>query len=202
MRATELRGGLWHWTAPHPDWTPDDGGPEGWEQEVSCYYAQTVDTVLLIDPLIPADDRDEFLHELDRDADRNDARVRVVLTAPWHRRSADELAQRYSSIVWSPDGGLGPPAGVKTFSAEALPEVLLWIEWHKALVSGDILLGDGRGGVRLAPESWLAESGFDHARLREALRPLLDLPVEYLLPTHGEPVVDGARDALARALGQ
>jgi hypothetical protein len=34
-----------------------------------------------------------------------------------------------------------------------------------------------------------------------ALRPLLDLPVEIVLPAHGEPVLANGRAALASALG-
>jgi hypothetical protein len=37
--------------------------------------------------------------------------------------------------------------------------------------------------------------------LRAALRPLLDLPVELVLVSHGTPVLSGGRDAIARALG-
>jgi hypothetical protein len=37
--------------------------------------------------------------------------------------------------------------------------------------------------------------------LREALRPLLDLPVEMVLVSHGEPVLGGGREALAKSLG-
>jgi hypothetical protein len=35
----------------------------------------------------------------------------------------------------------------------------------------------------------------------EKPRPLLDLPVELLLATHGDPVTDDAQGALRRALG-
>jgi hypothetical protein len=34
----------------------------------------------------------------------------------------------------------------------------------------------------------------------DSLRPLLDLPVELALVTHGEPVLEGAREAFVRAL--
>jgi len=37
------------------------------------------------------------------------------------------------------------------------------------------------------------------AELREALRPALDLPVELVLPSHGAPVLTGAKQALAEA---
>ena len=36
--------------------------------------------------------------------------------------------------------------------------------------------------------------------LRELLRPLLELPIERVLVSHGEPVLSGGRDALAEAL--
>jgi hypothetical protein len=36
--------------------------------------------------------------------------------------------------------------------------------------------------------------------LRAALRPLLELPVESVLVSHGEPVLENGRDAIARAL--
>ena len=38
----ELHPGLWFWTAPHPEWTPSDGGPDGWPPEVSCYAWRSV----------------------------------------------------------------------------------------------------------------------------------------------------------------
>jgi hypothetical protein len=38
------------------------------------------------------------------------------------------------------------------------------------------------------------------AKLRASLRPLLDLPVERVLVSHGTPVLADARRALARAL--
>jgi hypothetical protein len=39
-----------------------------------------------------------------------------------------------------------------------------------------------------------------HPELRAALRPLLDLPVELVLVSHGEPVLTNGRDALSDAL--
>jgi len=56
--------------------------------------------------------------------------------------------------------------------------------------------------LRVPPESWLRylPSGMRHPELREALKPLLDLPVEMVLTSHGQPVVAGGREAIARAL--
>ena len=64
---------------------------------------------------------------------------------------------------------------------------------------GDVLIGDGKGGAQMCPESWLP--GRQDARdLAASLRPLLDLPVRRILVSHGEPVVTGGGRALARAL--
>jgi hypothetical protein len=38
------------------------------------------------------------------------------------------------------------------------------------------------------------------AQLGEELRPLLDLPIELVLASHGEPVLAAGRDALRRAI--
>ena len=67
---------------------------------------------------------------------------------------------------------------------------------------GDRILGAASGGLRLCPESWLGylPSGVTIAGLRELLRPLLELPIERVIVSHGEPVLAGGRAALARAL--
>jgi hypothetical protein len=74
---------------------------------------------------------------------------------------------------------------------------MVFLEAPRALVPGDRLLGDGAGGLRLCPESWLgyidraAPPG--HAQLQAALAPLLELGAERVLVSHGEPVLrDGA----------
>src|SRR5512132_2170622 len=85
MDVQELRPGLWRWTARHPEW--DD-------REVSSAYLETADRVCLIDPLVPREEEERFFVALDGDVERIDLPVAIVLTNPWHRRSADELAQR------------------------------------------------------------------------------------------------------------
>ena len=46
--------------------------------------------------------------------------------------------------------------------------------------------------LRLCPERWLGSRS--HEDLKESLRPLLELPVEQVLVSHGEPVLrDGNR---------
>ena len=77
---------------------------------------------------------------------------------------------------------------------------MLWIPSHNALAAGDLLLGTAGGGVRVVPDSWL-RPGVTGAMIRDGLRPLLDLPLELLLLTHGAPVLDDARAKLAAAIG-
>jgi hypothetical protein len=50
----ELRPGLWHWTAPHPDWSPS----EPWEQAVSSYALDDGERLLLFDPIAPSSEID------------------------------------------------------------------------------------------------------------------------------------------------
>ena len=64
-------------------------------------------------------------------------------------------------------------------------------------VPWDDLLG-AEGGVRLCPSSWLGRGRVSD--LAAELRPLLELPVERVLTSHGPPVTSGGAAALARAL--
>lgn len=217
MQVRELAPGLWRWTALHPDWTPDDAGDDGWEQDVGCVYVETPSTVVLIDPLVPGEpeSRETFLANLDADVERNGKPVAILLTVYWHERSAAELVERYGASLWLHAGAAGRteatvtspftpgdvlPGGLIALDGHAGFETIYWLPEQHALVAGDALLGDGAGGLRVSPESWL--DGTTEAELKVALRALLDLPVELVLPSHGEPVLAGGRDALARALAE
>jgi glyoxylase-like metal-dependent hydrolase (beta-lactamase superfamily II) len=205
MRVTEIAGGerelsgegrLWHWTGLYPDWKPEDGGPDGWPQEVGCVYYEAPDAVVLIDPLVPPEDADRFWAALDGDVERVGRPVVVLLTVDWHSRSAAEILERYG-------GTRDRPAAVEEISVIGTggeTERLFWLAEHGALVTGDVILGADDGGVRICPDSWLPEELRGEA-IRRELMPLLELPVERVLPAHGEPVLEGAREALARALG-
>ena len=71
---------------------------------------------------------------------------------------------------------------------------MLWVESRRALAVGDTLIDRGR---RLQiPVDWLSE-GVTREQVVAVLRPVLDLPVELVLPTHGAPT---DRAALERAL--
>jgi hypothetical protein len=190
MQVRELARGLWYWTGRHPAWTPADGGPDGWDQEVGCYFHEGPDAICLFDPLVPMEDRDRFFEALDRDVERS-LPVRILLTVESHRRSAAELAERYDATIGE------VPDGVEV-ALSAWNENVFWLPGHRAIVFGDVVLGRAHG-LEL-PRSWIGEEHYDE--VVDALRPLLELPIERVLVTHGEPVLEDGHEALARALDQ
>ncbi len=153
-------------------------------------YYESPDAVVLIDPLLPPE-RERFFEALDRDVERMDLPVQILLTVPWHERSTTELAERYGA-------GFVAPAGVEPFPLPEADETLWWLPEHRALVAGDVLLAAPEG-VRVCPDSWL-DSRSSPASIRAALLPLLDLPVERVLLSHGDPVLEHGHAALERAL--
>jgi glyoxylase-like metal-dependent hydrolase (beta-lactamase superfamily II) len=199
----ELRPGLWTWTARHPGWTPDQGGPDGWDEEVRSYAYDAGPTLVLLDPISPP----SMVNEL-----RGGKDVAILLTVHWHKRSSRELVEELGAIVFTPEASLERtevsakpyrlgdelPGGVVAQNAYYPEEMIFWIPRHRAIVAGDVLLG-GERGLRVQPDSWLPE-GVTPEALREALRPLLELPIELVLLTHGDPVNEDARMALAHAL--
>jgi glyoxylase-like metal-dependent hydrolase (beta-lactamase superfamily II) len=73
-------------------------------------------------------------------------------------------------------------------------DLVLWVEGRRALVVGDTLIDRGRGLE--FPVDW-ANKGVPAQEILAALQPLLQLPVEVVLATHGAPA---DRAALERAL--
>jgi glyoxylase-like metal-dependent hydrolase (beta-lactamase superfamily II) len=97
------------------------------------------------------------------------------------------------------------PGGVRCYETARDGEVVYWVPSERALVVGDVLLGAGAkprptdDPLRLCPERWIG-GGKTHDDLRASLRPLLELPVEQVLVSHGAPVLDDGRAALAAVL--
>ena len=192
----ELQTGLWHWEAPHPDWKPG----EEWDQSVSSYAIDDGERLLLFDPLAPPSEIEALA------ADRETA---IVLTTPWHARDALSLAERLEAPLYvlpPDDGDPNPveghvfkagdrlPVGVEVFPGMEPNDLVLWVESRRALVVGDTLIDRGSGLE--FPADW-ANKGVPPEQILEALQPLLELPVELVLPAHGAP---GDRAALERAL--
>jgi glyoxylase-like metal-dependent hydrolase (beta-lactamase superfamily II) len=217
----ELRSGLWHWQAPHPDWVPT----EPWSREVSSYAIDDGKRLLLFDPLgVPGE-----IEELA--AGRETA---IVLTCPWHERDTESLVERLPVPVFAPapetqedlmekfgitaeqaeggspdlrwlrdadslekhwvDAGDRLSVGVQAYPGKDPKDLVHWIESQRAVIAGDSLVDFGRGleiNVR-----WLRK-GQTREEVAQEMRPLLELPVEHVLPTHGQPT---DRSALERAL--
>jgi hypothetical protein len=125
------------------------------------------------------------------------ARYSARVWAPSTSRAAVERRSGVVTDVFRPGDAL--PGGIEAFRSARRTEVVFWIPEHQALVPGDVLLGDGDGGVRMCPESWLPDKT-GHRELAASLRPLLELPVRRILVSHGEPVLESGRDALRAAI--
>ena len=140
----------------------------------------------------------------------------MLLTLYYHARAAAGLNAR----VWAPARSQGPlknrgveaedvaagelPGGIVPFPTARPSEAVYWLPDHRAVVVGDVLLGAGAkphatdDPLRLCPQRWLGKA--THEALRVTLLPLLDLPVEHVLVSHGQPVVGNGKRELARVL--
>ena len=188
----QLAPGLRRWTAWH----------EEWNEEVASLAVATGDGLVLIDPIAPPAALGAAAH--------------VLLTVYWHgrsaaaahapriwasRRSARPLRSRHVGVTDAFSAGDELPGGIRAFQTPRASEVAFWLPEQRALVIGDVLLGAGaKPGataepLRLCPERWLGTR--THADLRAMLSPLLELPVERVLVSHGEPVRSGGAKALA-----
>ena len=218
----ELAPRLWHWQAPHPDWRET----EPWDQNVSSYAVDDGERLLLFDPIAPpseildlAQNRETAVvltgpwHERDTRSlvERFDVPVYTPLPD-----TAQELMDKFGitaeqagdgspDVVWLLKEGLGEarvyshteglPAGVEAFRGYKRNDIVLWIESKRGVVAGDTLADFGEG---LEMNSrWLQSEGVTREQVAVGLRPLLALPVEHVLATHGGPF---DRAALERAL--
>ena len=173
----ELGPGLWRWIARHPDAAedPKPGSTADWGPQVGSVAYAIGDALVLIDPLVP----DDLWPELDELA--RGRRVHVLTTIGWHRRSRDQVVERYDASTSRARKNL--PSGVIPITLRGAGETMFWLPEARTLVPGDRLLGNGEGGVRVCPDSWLRylKGGIDGPGLRVLLAPLLDLPVERVL---------------------
>jgi glyoxylase-like metal-dependent hydrolase (beta-lactamase superfamily II) len=217
----ELAPGLWHWQAPHPAWEPS----EPWSEDVSSYAIDDGQRLLLFDPLdVPdellavAADRETAIvltapwHE--RDAESLVERLGIPVYTP-RPDSAQDLMDMYGitaeqagegspDVVWLLREGKGEarvytsgdrlPFGADVYPGHKRNDIVLWIESRRTVISGDTLVDFGQGLE--INERWLPP-GRTRQEVASGLRPLLDLPVEHVLPTHGGP---HDREALERAL--
>lgn len=190
----QVAPGLRRWSSWHPEW----------RQEVGSVAVDTPDGLVLVDPLDPPPEV------------RNPAHL--LFTVHWHARSGGELAAGH---VWAPQRAVRKlknrgvvvtdpfekdpelPGGIRAVPTAREGEVMYYLPQQKALVVGDVLLGAGAKPhatsepLRLAPVNWL--EGATVKQLIKSLLPVLDLPLERILVSHGDPVLQGGKDVL-RAL--
>lgn len=188
----ELLPGLWRWTARHPAWraTEEPDSADDWPEEVGSVAFRAPRALVLVDPLVPDEG---FLDDLVERHD--DLPVAILQTVRFHSRSIEALERRYADRL-APE----PGPGVDPMPIAGAGETMVWLSGPRALVPGDRLLGDGRGGLRMCPDSWIRYLRLDQAGLAESLRPLLDLPVEAVVVSHGEPVLRDGRAAIEAAI--
>jgi hypothetical protein len=199
MQVDELRPGLWRWTAAHPEWDH----AEHWGPEVGSVYAELPDSVVVVDPLVPEDAAERFWGALDRDVERLGLPVHVLLTVHWHERSVAPVLDRYKATLWRPEEKGDLPVGVRAEVVKGSDwvEALFFLEPHRALVVGDLLVGK-EGGIEL-PVDWFpkGEQEWAERELKPDLRRRLGaLPIELVLVSHGDPVLHDGAAALDRAL--
>jgi hypothetical protein len=210
----KLREGLWRWTERHPEWHPGEFG-----KEVACFAVQAGDDTLLIDPLLPDDSGrvfgliDEILGE----------RLVVLVTVPYHVRSAEDIWRRYRGRVETtihghagaakrlsdtagfceidPDGEL--PGGVTAhrIGKPRRHEMPLHLPGQRAVVFGDAV-AEVDGSLRVWADRKIDQKveRFYRERFNPTLEPLLELDFERVLVTHGRPVMKDGKDELRSAL--
>jgi glyoxylase-like metal-dependent hydrolase (beta-lactamase superfamily II) len=208
-----LAAGLWRWTARHPEWHPGEFGAE-----VGSFALEAGGDLLLIDPLLPGDDDTPVLELLDELA--RDRAVHVLITIGYHVRSAETLCERYGGRVYGPhtcesrlqdttlltelEPGEPGPAGVTAFpiGRPRRTERPLWLPSHAALAFGDAVVTTPDGELRVWVQDPVDEKRrrWYRERFAPTLEPLLELPVERVLVTHGDPVLEDGAEALREAV--
>jgi hypothetical protein len=210
----ELAPGLWRWAARHPDWHPGRFGAE-----VASFALEVERKLLLVDPLLPADEGGPVTDLLDRLAGGRD--LHVLITIGYHVRSAEPLCERYGGRLWGPpncasrlrdpsrlralEPGAPGPAGVTAFAIgrPVRSERPLWLPSHAALAFGDSVVTTPDGQLRMWAQEPVDDRRrrFYRERFAPTLAPLLELPVRRVLVTHGAPVVEDGAAALRATAG-
>ncbi len=218
----ELAPGIRCWAAAHPEWRPR-------VEEVSSYALVVDEALALVDPLLPAEDdaqRAPLLADLDRMVGER-RRLELLVTVPYHTRSAETLYERYSrarpTLIWGhplvkrrltrlaplevvPQSAAGQAAVIADGAAWAYTigrprrsEYPLYFPALRAVVFGDAVVGV-EGGLRF----WNLSSGTGAAWYRDVFAPTLAglaaQDIEYALTTHGPPVLADGRRALEECL--
>jgi hypothetical protein len=207
----EVADGIWHWQSPHPDWNDE----QWWPQQVSSYAIEVDGELLLFDPLAVPQELASRATAVVLTAPYHERDARS-LALPVHTPPADTWEDWVEKFGVDPDRvrGMesddlawlragegeghfhGPgdwPFGIRAFAGREDNDLVLWLPTINAIVTGDSLADFGEGlAIQLGGRMHVTRED-----VAERLRPLLDLPIELVLPAHGAPT---DRGALERAL--
>jgi hypothetical protein len=166
--------------------------------------------MLLIDPLVDEPDQlDEII----------DKPVAIVITIPYHVRTAEPLSEHHDALIYGHkavadrlasakrfreiDGELPGGARAYTIGKPRRYEMPIHLPSHRALAVGDAFVTTLQGDLRI----WHWRDRLDADRIRwyrerfnPTLQPLLDLDLERILVTHGEPILSYGSAALQAAV--
>ena len=185
----DVAPGLWLWRQRHWEW---QAGAD-WEPVVASFAVESRGEVVLVDPLAPPPSARNVY-------DRLEARrpTRVVVLKPDHIRDVDVFVHWYGIpahgpyLFWEgerPRVSLEPlrpwgelPGGLRPlYDGRNSMETPLYLPEQHALV-----FADGMTAMDGALRAWW--SPLYQSSVLPALRAMLELPFEYVLVSHGEPV--------------
>ncbi|HUP00429.1 MAG TPA: hypothetical protein VM737_02785 [Gemmatimonadota bacterium] len=199
----EILPGVFHWTTQH----------EKWGIDIHSYYLTDADGGVLIDPRVP----EEGVEWFRRHGEPHD----ILLTNRHHYRHSGELAGAYGATVRCHRAGMHEFTSgeeVEPFAAgDDFPNGFLAIEigvlcpeetaFHTVREAGILAIGDAvirEGDLRFVSDEYMGEDPEGvKAGLRESLGRLVEEhDFRHVLLAHGEPIVGGGREALARFVGK
>jgi hypothetical protein len=211
--AQEIAAGIWCWQRRPRGMRPGEFGAR------TSYALTAGGETLLIDPLVDSDD-DPALGTLDSLAGN---RVRILISKPFHTRSAELLWRRYrrasARIYGHPEvatrlgdasgfeavtGGtdVGGVARFHPIGSPPRSEQPIEVPAHRALVFGDAVVETGGGELRVWDDPLDSERRrrWWRERYLPTLEALAALDIEHILVTHGQAVLSEGTAALHRAL--
>lgn len=209
----ELVGGIWCWERRPRGLRPGEFGGR------TSYAVATESDMLLVDPLVDGDD-DPVVDVLD---DVVCGQVRILVTMPYHTRSAEWLWRRYRSasarIYGHPAVAtrLDDVSGFETVlgGKRGRPHRPLSLDRTDAPLaaadrdpfrSGPRLRRRNRRDRRRELRIWAAPPDSDrrwrwwNAHYLPSLERLAELDIEHALVTHDRPAIGDGKEALQRAL--
>jgi hypothetical protein len=193
VEVRDIAPGLWLWRQPHWEWREGDD----WEPEVTSCVVESGGEVVLLDPLAPPPIEGAEVYR------RLDAKrpTRIAVLKPDHVRDVDVFAHWYGVpahgpwLYWKGDA---PATELQPiFPDEVLPGGLVALVDGRGGLERPLYLPDQRAIVFADGMTAPASAGgllriwwtpIIETRTKPALRQMLDLPFEWVIVSHGEPV--------------